>query len=207
MSKSFFVISLILVLFIFLFLNLGKIVDATSKPKKVDLLISLGGGISENRRAKTKELFENGYSNSNTIIFTGYQKFEKIEGAYILNPRKLKNTYEEIIYVKSYMKEYGLKSATFITEAPHSGRVLLFTKFFGKDKYEFSVVGSKFDWDAKNYYKYPHMRIYVFSEISKLFFNLFLYGFIDTIGLKDSFDSYFKDDLKYIRKIISNNIF
>jgi hypothetical protein len=207
MSKFLFIITLTLILFVFLFLNLGRIIDATSNPKKVDLLVCLGGGIYKNRVEKTKELFENGYLKSNTIIFTGYQKVEKVEGINNLNPKGLKNTYEEVLFVKEFMKENGLKSATFISEAPHSRRILLFATFFGKNKYEFNVVGSKFEWDAENYYKYPQMRSYVKSEILKLFYNFFLYGFIDTIGLKDNFENSFKDDLKYNKKLISANIF
>jgi len=196
----------LLLLGILIFFNLGKIVDATTKPKKVDLLVCLGGGDFKNRVQKTKELLKDGFLNSDTIIFTNPVKIDDISDINFVQPKGLKNTYEEVTYVKKYMKKHGLKTATFISEAPHSRRILLFTKFFGEGDFEFSVVGSEFEWDAENYYKYPHMRAYVFSEVTKLFYNLFLYGVLDSVGLKESFESYFKDDLKNGKKIIAKGI-
>lgn len=201
------VLILFLVLFcVLIFFNLGKILDATSKPKKVNLLVCLGGGEYTNRVVKTKELYESGYLYGNSIIFTGTQKVNSFDSVNIINPKGLKNTYEEVSYVKNYMKEHGFKSATFVTEAPHSRRILLFSKFFGEGDFEFSVVGSEFDWDAENYYKYPHMRAYVFSEVTKLFYNFFLYGVLDSIGLKESFESYFEKNIQNGKKIIAKGI-
>lgn len=200
-------IFIFLVVCIILFFNLGKIVDATTSPKKVDLLVCLGGGVYENRVAKTKELFEKGYLKNNTIIFTGYQTVKSFSYINILKPLGLKNTYEEIIYVKNYMKKNNLKSVTFISEAPHSRRILLFTKIFGiGGEFEFSVVGSRFDWDADDYYKYPHMRAYVFSEVTKLFYNLFLYGFLDNLALREGFENYFKENIQNGKRLIANGI-
>jgi hypothetical protein len=195
MSKFLFIITLTIVLFAFLFLNLGRIIDATSNPRKVDLLVCLGGGFYKNRVEKTKELFESDYLKKDKIIFTGYDKIKNFDNVNIINPKGLKNTYEEVVYVKNYMKENGLKSATFISEAPHSRRILLFSKFFGDGEYQFNVVKSEYEWDAQYYYKYPHMRAYVFSEITKIFYNFFLYGLLKNLGLKEQFENNFHQEI------------
>ncbi len=190
-----FVITILIVSIIYVFFNLGNFLDATSNPKKVDLLVCLGGGDYENRGKKSLELYEKDFAKTKTIIFTGYTNIKDFKGANIVVNRNLQNTYEEVIFVKNYMKEHGLRSATFVSEAPHSRRILLFTKLFGMGDFEFNVVGSKYNWDAKYYYKYQHMRAYVFSEVVKLIYNLFVYGVLDNLGLKEQFEKNFKQEI------------
>lgn len=190
------VITIILILSItYIFFNLGNFLDKTTAPLKVDLIVCLGGANYKNRVKKTKELFESGYLKKDKIIFTGYDKIKNFDNVNIINPKGLKNTYEEVVYVKNYMKENGLKSATFISEAPHSRRILLFSKFFGDGEYQFNVVKSEYEWDAQYYYKYPHMRAYVFSEITKIFYNFFLYGLLKNLGLKEQFENNFHQEI------------
>jgi hypothetical protein len=87
------------------------------------------------------------------------------------------------------MQKHNLKSATFISEAPHSSRILLFTKIFGKGSFDFSVVASEFNWDSKRYYEFSHMRAYTYSEVLKTFYNIALYGVADNLGLKDEVEN------------------
>ena len=189
------IVSILIVSSLYIFFNLGNFLDATSNPKETDLIICLGGGNYENRGKKSLELYEKDFVKTNTIIFTGYTNIKDFKGANIVVNRNLQNTYEEVIFVKNYMKENGLKSATFVSEAPHSKRILLFTKLFGMGDFEFNVVGSDYEWDAKYYYKYPHMTAFVFTEITKIFYNLFLYGLLDTLGLKESFQNNFQEEI------------
>ena len=60
-SKSIVFFLLIIVFFLYLFINLGKILDITTPPTKTDLIVCLGGGISKNRSEKTIELYKNGF--------------------------------------------------------------------------------------------------------------------------------------------------
>ena len=98
------------------YINLGNIVDSTTEPKKVDLLVCLGGG-------------------------------------------------------------------------DYNNRILLFTELFGEGDFDFSVVASEFNWDSQKYYKSEHMKTYVYSEVLKTFYNVFLYGVADSIGLKDEVEN------------------
>ncbi len=171
------------------YINLGHLVDSTSEPKKVDLLVCLGGGDYNSRVKKTLELYHKEYLKGSTILFTGTQKINQIDGVNIHQTKGLKNTYEEVRYVKEYMQKHNLRTTTFISEAPHSSRILLFTKIFGEGSFDFSVVASEFDWDSKRYYEFSHMRAYTYSEVLKTFYNIFLYGVADSIGLKDEVEN------------------
>jgi uncharacterized SAM-binding protein YcdF (DUF218 family) len=207
--------SLSLLFFLFLiysFLNLGNFLDITQKPTKTDILICLGGGISKNRAEKTIELYKNGYLKTNYIIFTGTPSLNKNitksfdENINIITNGKVKNTMEEILYIKEFIKEKNLKSVTFITEAPHSRRIQIFWENFGDklDDVSFSVVASQFDdWDSNTYYKNENSLKYAFSETTKLIYNLFLYGILEKLGFKEEFESNYKKELREMKKEIS----
>jgi len=138
-----------------------------------------------------------------TIIFTGSSEIKGFDNVNVYNPKGLKNTYEEVTFVKRYMKEKDLKSATFISEAPHSRRILLFGSIFGEDDFEFSVVGSKYDkWNKKYYYQNPDTKSYAFSELTKIFYNLFVYGVLEPLGLKENFDDSFSDEVRQLKSLV-----
>ena len=174
---------------IFAFSKIDISIDSTTEPKKVELLVCLGGGDYKSRVEKTLELQKEGYLESDTIIFTGNLEIQNIDDINIHQTKGLKNTYEEVLYVKEYMKKHNLKSATFISEAPHSSRILLFSDIFGEGDFEFNVVASEFNSDSKRYYEFSHMRAYTYSEVLKTFYNIFLYGVADSIGFKDEFEN------------------
>ena len=208
-------ISFILIFFGFLiysFFNLGKFLDVTQEPSKTELLVCLGGGISKNRVNKTVEIYKNGFLEKNHIIFTGvssiskntYKNFDK--NINIITNGKVKNTMEEILYIKDYVKKNNLSSVTFITEAPHSKRVKIFWDNFGEklENVNFSVVASDFeDWNSKKYYENNTTLRYAFSEFTKLIYNFFLYGVLETFGFKEGFESTYKKELKEIKKELS----
>lgn len=208
-------ISLSLLFFLFLiysFLNLGNFLDITQKPTKTDLIVCLGGGISKNRSEKTIELYNNGFLKTSYIIFTGVLSINKNSHNYfdkkidVITNGKVRNTMEEILYIKDFIKERNLKSVIFITEAPHSRRVQIFWENFGDklDDVHFSVVASQFDdWNSDTYYKNENSLKYAFSEATKLMYNLFLYGILEKLGFKEEFESNYKKELREMKKEIS----
>lgn len=77
------------------------------------MIICLGGGNYENRGKKSLELYEKDFVKTNTIIFTGYTNIKDFKGANIVVNRNLQNTYEEVIFVKNYMKREWTKKCYF----------------------------------------------------------------------------------------------
>ena len=207
--------SLSLLFFLFLiysFFNLGNFLDITQKPTKTDLIVCLGGGIYKNRNEKTIELYKNGFLKTSYIIFTGVLTINKNSHNYfdkkidVITNGKVRNTMEEILYIKEFIKEKNLKSVTFITEAPHSRRIQIFWDNFGDnlDDVKFSVVASQFDdWDSNTYYKNENSLKYAFSETTKLIYNIFLYGVLEKFGFKEEFESNYKKELREMKKEIS----
>lgn len=215
-------LSFILIFFGFLiysFFNLGKFLDVTQEPSKTDLIVSLGGN-GYLRLQKSISLVEQNFSN--TIIITGYdgtkitkaknipdprlkvinnEKYKNIN--FIINP-DLKNTAEEIIYVKKYMKENNLKDVTFVTEKPHSRRILILANLLGeKGDFKYKVVSneSKY-WESKEYYKNKHAREYAFTETVKIIFNVIYYGIFYNLGIHNFFD----ERIEELKPIILNKI-
>lgn len=198
---------------IYSFFNLGKFLDVTQEPSKTELLVCLGGGISKNRIEKTIELYKNGFLEKNHIIFTGVSSLNKNiynnfdENANIIVNGKVKNTMEEILYIKAYIKENNLSSVIFITEAPHSKRVKIFWDNFGEklDNVTFSVVASNLEkWNSKIYYQNNTTLRYAISEFIKLVYNFFLYGVLEKLGFKEEFESSYKKELREMKKEISS---
>ena len=222
MKKVIFLIILILFL-IYSFFNLGNFLDVTEKPVKTDLLVCLGGG--KTRINKTLELYEKKFLKSNIIILTGYEgsrdnklsnipdkRLIKIRDAkyksinFIIN-YDLKNTAEEIIFVKKYMKKNKLKSAIFITEEAHSRRVMLLIKFLKNSNDEnlsFRVVKNDvYFWNKDNYYKNKFAREYAYKELIKIVYNTLAYGILYKFGYLENFEKYFENTKPIIIKKIN----
>lgn len=213
------------------FINIGKFLDTTVEPKKTDLLVCLGGGDYKARVKKTLEIYKSGFLQSDTIILTGYDRPRKDYFKGISDPRidmikevtgsdinivinrKLRNTAEEVKYIKKYMIENNLENATFISDAPHSRRILLLTKLLSvknDDNLSFCVVAAyqKY-WDKYRYFHNRDARKYAFTEMIKLAYTIFAYGIVDKLGLLDEFEKYLMPDKKSMLKTISsmyNNI-
>ena len=209
-------ISFILLTFGFLtysFFNLGNFLDVAVSPTKADLIVCLGGGDHKKRVEKTIELFNNNYLKSNTIIFTGVKELKDIDNKFdkntniIINPN-LRNTLDEIKYIKKYMLKENLLSAIIVTEAPHSRRIMLFSKIIENNtskELSINVVASEFkDWNSGFYYKNKEARQYVFTEVIKIVYNIFIYSFLEKLGLIDSYNKYFNENIENNKQKILN---
>lgn len=205
------------------YLNLGKFLDATVEPTKTDLLVCLGGGDYKKRIEKTLDLYDKGLLNFETIVLTGYvnSKREVKNGvvedkrtSYIKNHvyndikivinKDLRNTAEEVLYIKRYMIVNELKSVIIISEAPHSRRILLFFKLLsvnGDDDISVSVVGSDYkDWSSDNYFENKYAKNYAFTEVMKIVYGVFVYGILDKLGLLEWFEKEFYEEIQDSRE-------
>lgn len=224
MKKSLFFL-LFSILLIISFFNLGKFLDITSKPIKTDLLVCLGGGNYKTRIEKTLELYNNKYSKSNTIILTGYVNSKRevqkgiiedkrisvikrrdIKNLKYVIKKDLKNTAEEVKYIKYYMIKNKIKTVTFISDPPHSRRILFLTKLIridGDENFDYHVSGAYLkNWDKDLYYENKFSRIYSFTELFKLIYVVFTYGFLDKFGLLETFELTFEQEIKKLKMAI-----
>ena len=197
---------------IYAFFNLGRFLDVTVSPTKVDLIVCLGGGDHQKRVEKTIELYKDGYLKSDTIIFTGVKEVKNIDNIFdkninIIINSNLKNTMEEMKYIKKYMLKQNLSSALIVTEAPHSRRIMLSSKIINNDKKELTinVIASEYkNWDSEFYYKNKESRQYAFSELIKITYNFFVYGVLEKVGLIDTYNKYFYEDIKENKEKVIN---
>ena len=227
--KSIFFLFFSFFLIFIAYLNLGNFLDATSKPAKTDLLVCLGGGDYKIRIEKTLELYSRGFLNSNTIVLTGYVnsqnevkkgiqedkrvtviKNRDFKALHVELNKNLKNTAAEIKYVKKYMISHDLKSVTFITEPPHSRRILIFSKIIsvdGDEDLSVNVVGADYkNWNADKYYEDKYAKNYAFSELAKIVYGLFMYGVLEKVGLREWFEMKFQDDLNSSKKMLNQGM-
>jgi uncharacterized SAM-binding protein YcdF (DUF218 family) len=176
------------------FRGLGEYLDITVEPRKADIIVYLGGGGFE-RMEKTMDLYRLGYSKTGKIIFTAsatlyinrryvirkknYFIEQGIPKENIVHAKKTKNTMEEVLFVKNYMLEHGLKSVIFISDPPHSRRIIFLAQSIADYKgngLSCSVVGSDVKWwSKKNYYRSTKALTMVVSELIKLPYNYFVY--------------------------------
>ena len=132
MKKIIFSFTAMLLLLTFVFLNLGKWIDVTEKPVKSDIIVCLGGGTIE-RVKKSIELIEQGYARKQLFMLIGESWYNQpyikknYPGINIVIDESPKNTKEEVLFIKQYMKKHSYKSALIVTDPPHSGRVKLLT--------------------------------------------------------------------------------
>jgi len=197
--KMIFGLVLFLLLVAFVFLNLGKWIDATEEPVKADIIVCLGGGTID-RVKKSIELLEGGYSEKEVFLLIGELWYNQpyIKKNYpdmnIVIDESPKNTKEEVLFIKEYMKEHGYKSALIVTDPPHSGRVKLLTSLLsieGDESMVFRMIGSEIKWwDAEHYYENKRTITSVRHEIKGILYTLFTYGFLSKIGLDDAMESW-----------------
>ena len=215
-------------LLFFMFLNLGRFLDATSKPSSTDLLVCLGGGDYKTRIQKTMELYEKKYLKTDTIILTGYvnSKHEVQKGIVedkritfinnhykdinIIINKNLKNTAEEVKFIKSYMIKNKLENVTFISDPAHSKRILLFSDFLnikGDENLSYKVVAA-YDkyWQKYTYYKNKYSLTYALTEFSKILYGIFVYGILENLGLLETFEDSFKEEIKEGKQFIHKKL-
>ena len=214
---------------IYSFFNLGKFLDVTQEPSKTELLVCLGGGVYQTRIEKTIELYKNDFLNSNNIILTGYVnnphevkkriiedkritfiKENAITDLNIIFEKDLKNTVEEVRFVKNFMKENNIKSVTFISDPAHSRRISLFFKYLTpiNEDFKYQIVGAEDKkWDKENYYNTKYSLNYSLTEVAKLFYGFFKYGILEKFGLDREFESYFDDEIKETKVLIQKSMY
>ena len=214
---------------IYSFFNLGKFLDVTQEPSKTELLVCLGGGIYQTRIEKTIELYKKKFLTTNNIILTGYVnnphevkkkiiedkrityiKEKTSNDLNIIFEKDLKNTIEEVRFVKNFMKENNIKSVTFISDPAHSRRISLFFEYLTgiNGDFKYTVVGAEDKkWDEENYYKTKYSLNYSLTEVAKIFYGFIKYGILEKFGLDKDFENYFDDELKEAKVMIQKNIY
>lgn len=217
--------SILFITFIYIFFNLGSFLDVTEEPKKADLIVCLGG--NKDRIIKTMEIYEKGYLTTNKIILTGYENpksyslnttetsdlrlsfinQEKYNLASFIYNQKLRNTVEEIIFVKKYMTKYNLKKVIFITEKPHSRRVsILFNILFQENQLEAIIVANdSIKWNNQPYYENKEALIYTLLEYTKIIHNLIFYKFFEDSIMFRNFKNYIDLNKSKITNYLRNS--
>ncbi len=212
LNKYFFIISSLSILLIIILMNLGRFLDITDVPKKTDIIVYLGGGWSE-RLEKSLQLYKLGYSKTNKIILTGsligrlskedlngfykikYFKEHGIPEKNIIYAENTTNTMKEVLFIKNYMLKHQYKSVIFVSDPPHSRRIMFLANFVNKyDDANLSciVVGSDTVWwDRTHYYKDKRARMATKSEISKLIHNFIAYSVLQKFGLLEVVKEHF----------------
>jgi len=160
----FFKIFITFILFFILFL--GKFLDTTSSPKKVDTIFALGG--YENFRIiKALNLLNQGFSTSNKIFQLSTLKQQlwlarkdiKVKNI-IQNSKQieftvnLSNTMQELKYIEKILDKNKYKSFIIVTDPSHSRRVDFLIKNYTniKDNYKYNIISSEPIWWNKNFY-------------------------------------------------------
>jgi len=199
MKKIIFLL-LITILVIYLFLNLGNFMDVTEKPRKADIIVSLGGGMSGDRLKKAISLYKEGFSKSKIFIYTGtdsaegnFQEFNsrkqyllsqniKSKNIFHVDKNMITNTMEELLFIKKYMLYTNYKSVLFVSHPQHSRRISVLANFLANYKendLQFSIVSCDLDsWNKSNYYKNKTSLVTTLRETMKLIYNLMKYNFI-----------------------------
>ncbi len=164
----------ILLLLTFVFLNIGKWIDVTEEPVNADIIVCLGGGTLD-RVKKSIELLEQEYSWKQVFLLIGESWYNQpyIKKNHpdinIIIDESPKNTKEEVLFIKEYMKKHNYKSALIVTSPPHSGRVKLLTLLIsveGDENMTFHMIASEVKWwDAEHYYRSEQARGFVLHEV------------------------------------------
>ena len=208
------------ILFI-MFVNLGRFFDVSEAPQQSDVIVCLGGGGRE-RVDKAVELYMKQYAQK--IILTGSLQFvigqkyiNKI--SYLLNKgvdkedivflTRTSNTMKEVVRVKEYLLARHLHKALFVSDPPHSRRIMFLAQVIAKyqqNALSCFVVGSDVSWwNRASYYRNKQAVRFVVSETLKLPSNYIAYGVLEPLGLYDMVKEeaggilrYFKHKIRWI---------
>ena len=198
----------------FIVLNLGKFLDISEEPKKSDIIVSLGGGDLD-RIKKSIDLYNKDFSTKKILILTGindnindprikYIKTINTSEINIIEIFDTKNTYEEMVFIKTFLIEKNYTSAIIVSDAPHSRRInyLLNTiKVKNSSNLEFNIVSSSAKWwNKETYYKNIRAKVFASSESFKLIYSYFMYDIAEPLGLIDFFKKYITPIANELRK-------
>ena len=216
MYKILLVFLLILILLgAYIFINLGRFVDVSSKPVQADIIVALGGDFSGCRLKKALELYKQGYSKSGKILYTSRDSVSKSldesgsREEYLINNGINKenivhvkrdmvfNTMEEVLFIKKYMLYHHYKSVVIVSHPQHSRRIQTFAKYFAKygdSGLTLHIVSCQPRWwNAQKYYENEISRNVTFMEVEKLIYNVLKYN-----PLMIKYTSYFKNKKEQI---------
>lgn len=225
--KIFFVVIFLFLICVLLYLNLGKFLDVTKQPAETDLIVCLGGGNYKLRVQKTLEMYKRELDTSNVIILTGFVNSQRdvkqgviedkrltflkeyIPKATVVINKTLQNTAEEVIFVKRYMLKYHLDKVTFITEPPHSRRIIMIFSMLSlaDDAHlNVTVVGSDYkNWSRDRYYENKFTKNYAFIEVLKIIYAVLKYKICKPMGLLPWFEKKFSEDINTTKKYLNIN--
>lgn len=187
------VLSFSFILLVLFFVNLGNFLDISKVPKKAELIVCLGGGEEFLRIEKAISIYKEG----GLLLVTGGTQFTKKDPmkddriAYLVkypsikyeyNPY-LKNTADELLYIKKFMIGNNMKKVSIVSDPYHSKRIKILANLFDFEKVgiELNIVGSELNWWNKStYYKEEKARKAAFSELIKIPYNFIKYGLLNT---------------------------
>lgn len=169
-KKIIYFLALVSLLYIVI-IGLNRYLDITQTPQKSDIIVCLGGGLTE-RLEKTVQLYKSGYSKSDKIILTGtligkrsdedphgflkipFLEKNGIERLNVIFIENTTNTYKEVLNIKKFMLKQGYKSVIIISDPPHSRRIKVLSEYsgFSENGLSVNIVGSDVSWWHKNYY-------------------------------------------------------
>ena len=182
-------------------LNLGRFLDVTQEPVKSDIIVCLGGGTVE-RVKKSMALYEAGYAQKEVFVLLGESWYNQPyirknhPNITMLIDESPKNTKEEVLFIKTYMKTHGYQRVLVVTDPPHARRVKLLTSLLstkGDEAMDFHIVSSDVKWwNAKHYYTNERAIGAVKNESMKIVGSVIAYGCLEKIGLLDELESWIK---------------
>jgi len=183
---------------VYIFLNLGNFIDVTSKPKKADIIVSLGGDYSGCRLKKAVELYKQGLSKSDIFVYTGRDLLEsklsgyssrkeyllsqdiKEENIFHVNREMITNTMEEVLFIKQYMIYHNYKSVLIVSHPQHSRRISsLANVIAGYENEGLSLSVASCNpgwWDKNRYYLNDTSFKVTMHEMVKLLYNVVKYN-------------------------------
>ncbi len=186
---------IITIFFVLIFFSLVVVVLFISQnihknevKQPADIIVVLGGGTG-GRIKKGWELYTDNYSSSGKFIITGnpitdneriiskndqlkyLEKHKEIQYEAV-SSQKTKNTWEEILYIKSYMQKHGYLRVIIVTDPLHVARVLITIDHIGHFKevgLEYTVISYKKIDFVESFLKSREFRAYALLEIVKYF--------------------------------------
>ena len=212
------------------FFNFGNYLDVTEKPVKSDLIVCLGGGEYLTRIKKSLELYRAGYARKDILLITGgnantikdpstdhrivYLNKQKDTISVVYNPYT-KNTAEEILFIKNYMKKYDYRTVLIVTDPSHARRIRMLAEIFApKQNIDMVIVSTEPQWwDSKTYYLNRYARYMALSESIKIPYNYLVYGVLgklgyltdidnmeEKFGIQESFHQFIRSNLQETKK-------
>ncbi|WP_456383357.1 YdcF family protein [Hydrogenimonas sp.] len=215
MKKFLVIVIFVCGVLIYSFLNLGKFLDISESPQKVDIIASLGGYRLKDRIKKAYNLYEKGYSKSKKIIINSdfdiyafsYLKEKGVKEENIIFMKNASNTMNEIYFIKNYMLKNKMHSVIIVSDPPHLRRIKLMAHLanFKKLHLRCIVIGSEAQWWNRNhYYRHGFALSNAISELVKLVFNYIKYGILMEMGLWEPIEKFFRPYENEIKQIYKN---